>query len=211
MKTLGLTREQSRAVDRDAIERLGVAGVVLMENAGRGCVDVMERVGIAGSVVVFCGKGNNGGDGFVMARHLLVRGHTVTIVLLASPKELTGDARTNYAILSKIKGVRFETDTEALTTKKFDWYVDAMLGTGASGEPRSPYAEAIRWMNAQPGKKLAVDLPSGIDCDTGEPSAATVRAEHTCTFVGPKAGFSNPLVTPFLGKVHVLSIGVPPP
>lgn len=170
---------------------------------------------MAGPTAVLCGKGNNGGDGFVIARHLMVRGHAVTVVLLAPPEELTGDARINYDILAKLKGVRFVTGTDALLAKSFDWpfdwYVDAILGTGANGEPRSPYAEAIRWLNDQSGKKLAVDLPSGLDCDTGVPSVATVRADHTCTFVGPKAGFTNSAATTYLGKVHILDIGVPSP
>ena len=211
MDAQGLTRKQSRAVDRDAIERLGIAGIVLMENAGRGCVDVMEQVGIAGPIAVLCGRGNNGGDGLVIARHLIVRGHTVTVSLLTPPEQLTGDARTNYEILSKLKDIRSVDGFDALRDETFDWYVDAILGTGAIGEPRSPFAETIRWLNNQTGKKLAVDLPSGLDCDTGEPSVATVRADHTCTFVAPKAGFPNPAAAQFLGKVDVLDIGVPRP
>jgi NAD(P)H-hydrate epimerase len=90
------------------------------------------------------------------------------------------------------------------------WIVDALLGTGATGDPRPPLDIVIEWINAQPGKKLAVDVPSGLDCDTGEPSAHTVRADHTCTFVAMKIGFMQPAAKPFVGEIHVCDIGVPP-
>ena len=91
-----------------------------------------------------------------------------------------------------------------------DWIVDAMLGTGARGEPRPPIDAAIDWMNAQPARKLAVDVPSGLDCDTGEPAVHTIRADHTCTFAAMKIGFTQPAAKPFTGTVHVCDIGVPP-
>src|SRR5262249_54042062 len=91
-----------------------------------------------------------------------------------------------------------------------DWLVDALLGTGAVGDPRPPFDTGIDWMNAQPTKKLAVDVPSGLDCDTGEPSAHTVRADHTCTFPAIKIGFMRPRAKAYTGVVHVCDIGVPP-
>ena len=96
-----LTREQSRQLDRRAIDDYGIPGLVLMENAGRGTVDVLERLGISGPIVILCGKGNNAGDGFVIARHLEIRGHACKVLLLFPPSELTGDAATNFAILEK--------------------------------------------------------------------------------------------------------------
>src|SRR3990172_9596054 len=101
MTNLALTREQSRQLDRRAIDECGIPGMVLMENAGRGSVDVLERLGISGPVVILCGKGNNAGDGFVIARHLEIRGHACKVLLLFPPSELTGDAATNFAILEK--------------------------------------------------------------------------------------------------------------
>ena len=89
------------------------------------------------------------------------------------------------------------------------WIIDAMLGTGASGEPREPIATAIRWMNAQPARRLAVDIPSGLDCDTGVAASATVRADVTCTFVAMKRGFLAPAAKPYLGDVRVVHIGIP--
>lgn len=213
-----MTREQVRAFDRDAIERLGLPGVVLMENAGRGCVDVMERVGIAGPVVVVCGKGNNGGDGFVIARHLLVRGYECRVVMGTRPIELAGEALAMFETLTHCGLPIFDSTgvNPALTIQELDafaggsdWIVDALLGTGVTGDPRPPYDTLIDWMNGESGKRLAVDLPSGLDCNTGEPGSPTVRAYHTCTFVAQKTGFTNRQASEYLGTVHTLDIGVP--
>jgi NAD(P)H-hydrate epimerase len=206
-----LTREQSRQLDRRAIEEYGISGLVLMENAGRGTVDVVERLGISGPVVILCGKGNNAGDGFVIARHLEIRGRAAKAILLFPPSDLTGDAATNFAILEKTNVPIVETpDDLASHSRGADWIVDAMLGTGARGEPRPPFDAAIDWMNAQHARKLAVDLPSGLNCDSGLPAVHTFRADHTCTFAAPKIGFKNAAAQPFLGQVHVCDIGVPP-
>src|SRR3954466_9329207 len=96
-----LSRDQCREIDRVAIEQYDITGLVLMENAGRSCVDVLERLGIDGPVIILCGKGNNAGDGFVIARHLEIRGYTCQVFLLCPPHELRGDAAINYAILQK--------------------------------------------------------------------------------------------------------------
>jgi NAD(P)H-hydrate epimerase len=210
-----LSRAQSRSLDRRAIDEYGLTGLVLMENAGRGCVDVLCRLGCRGPVAVICGKGNNAGDGFVIARHLDLRGIAVKVLLLGPRAELSGDAAANYAIVVKAQlplvdlsgpwdAARFEAelaDTE--------WIVDALLGTGSTGAPRPPWDDAIRRLNARSGRKLAVDLPSGLDCDTGIPAEPTFRADHTCTFVARKLGFDNPVAAGYLGQVHILDIGAP--
>ena len=222
-----LTREQSRAVDRIAIDHLGISSLVLMENAGRGCVDVLERLGIDGPVAILCGKGNNAGDGFVIARHLAIRNHDCRVILLCNPSELTGDAATNFAILQHCNveiidssGKRAGPSPAPVTSTLPDalsdhcssatWLIDALLGTGANGEPRPPFDTAIDWINAQPAKKLAVDIPSGLDCDTGQPAKHTIRADHTCTFATMKLGFTKPAAKPFTGQVHICNIGLPP-
>lgn len=182
-----------------------------MENAGRGTVDVLERLGISGPIVILSGKGNNAGDGFVIARHLEIRGHACKVLLLFPPSELTGDAATNFAILEKANVPIVETpDNFDAHSRGADWIIDAMLGTGARGEPHPPLDAAIDWMNAQPARKLAVDVPSGLDCDTGTPAVRTIRADHTCTFAALKIGFTKPSAQPFLGTVHVCDIGTPP-
>lgn len=204
-----LTREQVRSIDRKAIEDFGMSGLVLMENAGRGCADELCELGIRGKVVIVCGRGNNGGDGFVIARHLESRGIVVRVVLAAEPDELRGDAAANYAILQQAGFTIVTADklTEELTGA--DWIVDALLGTGATGDPRQPIANAIETLNASGARKLAIDLPSGLDCDTGIPGHPTFRADHTCTFVAPKVGFANPAANEYLGTVSVHDIGVP--
>jgi NAD(P)H-hydrate epimerase len=204
-----LNRDQSREVDRRAINELGFTGLVLMENAGRGCVDLLERLGIGGPVVILCGKGNNAGDGFVIARHLAIRGHDCHVVCLCATAELRGDAASNFSILAKLNVPILESLAAARDIAA-DWIVDAMLGTGATGEPRAPFDAAIDWMNAQTAKKLAVDVPSGLDCDTGEPSKHTVRADHTCTFAAMKIGFTLAAAKAYVGEVHVCDIGIPP-
>jgi NAD(P)H-hydrate epimerase len=212
-----LTRAQSRDVDRHAIEELGISGIVLMENAGRGVVDVlMSLPSRPSNVLILCGQGNNGGDGFVIARHLEIRGVNVQVALLAPSAKFTGDAKSNFEILRHIQVPIFDhSDTadspSALDelAKGADWIVDAMLGTGAVGEPREPYHTAIEWLNGQAARKLAVDLPSGLNCDTGAPSSATVRADVTCTFHASKVGFAIPTAREFLGELRVVSIGIP--
>ena len=212
--TMAFTREQSRLVDQLAVEEFGFSGLVLMENAGRGTADVLCRLGITGPVAVCCGKGNNAGDGFVIARHLDLRGHEVRVLLWAKPEELTGDAAMNFRILEKTDvpiTIFNDSDPDRLSSLIDDaaWIVDALLGTGARGEPRPPLDAVIDRLNAAAAPKLAVDLPSGLDCDTGEPARHTIRAAETCTFVAAKTGFSLPAAAPYIGRLHVLDIGVP--
>ena len=221
---LALSREQSRAVDRLAIEGYGFSGLVLMENAGRGVAEVLVAADPSlvvdaetkPVVVVLCGKGNNAGDGFVIARHLEIRGVRVKVLLLASASELRGDALQNYKILSScdVPLVDLSRVTDLATALEAEasdavWVVDAMLGTGAVGEPREPYRTAIEWLNRSQGRRLAVDVPSGLDCDRGQPSTSTVRADITCTFVAPKVGFAQDEAAAYVGQLHVVSIGVP--
>jgi NAD(P)H-hydrate epimerase len=208
MDQFALNREQSRDIDRRAIEKYGLTGIVLMENAGRGCVDVLERLGIDGPVVILCGKGNNAGDGFVIARHLAIRGYECHVVLIRPETELQGDAAANYQIITKL-GLPIHRSLAEVAKVSADWIIDALLGTGARGEPRPPFDAAIDWMNAQRAKKLAVDVPSGLDCDSGEPAKHTVRADHTSTFAAMKIGFKRPAAKAYVGEVHVCGIGVP--
>jgi len=223
-----LSRQQVREVDRRAIEEYGLSGLVLMENAGRGCAELLSQLihshpsplpkgeGIVrGPVAIVCGKGNNAGDGFVIARHLDIRGIGVKLLLLAAPDELRGDAAANFEIVKRMALPIADLSrmyADAAFAEEIDgaeWIVDALLGTGATGSPRPPFDAAIRQMNAATAKRLAVDLPSGLDCDTGEPAAPTFRADHTCTFVATKVGFANPRAVEYLGQVHVIDIGAP--
>jgi NAD(P)H-hydrate epimerase len=210
-----LSRQQLRDVDRRACEDYGLASLILMENAGRGCADLLCRLGISGKVVICCGHGNNGGDGFVIARHLDLRGKEVQVLLWGEPEKLTGDAAANYHVLQQ-SGVPTQCFAGATSTNEIAqylenaaWIVDALLGTGSQGPPRAPLGAVIDLLNLTDARKLAIALPSGLDADTGIPAQPTFRADHTATFVAPKIGFLSPTARGYLGLVHVLDIGAP--
>jgi NAD(P)H-hydrate epimerase len=210
-----LSRDAVKEIDRRAVDQFRVPGIVLMENAGRQCADVLCRLGIRGPVVICCGSGNNAGDGLVIARHLDLRGFTVQLLFWSDPRGLRGDAAVNYEI-----AVRAELPVKVLTGPHdprqlaecligVDWIVDAILGTGARGEPRPPLDAIIHQLNSHHARRMAVDVPSGLDCDTGLAAGATFRADHTCTFVAAKPGLIAPAARPWVGTIHVLDIGAP--
>jgi NAD(P)H-hydrate epimerase len=210
-----LTREQTRAFDRRAVEEFGIPALVLMENAGRGTVDVMQALGARGPVLVCCGKGNNGGDGLVVARHLANRDVPVKALLFGRPEELSEDAAAQWHIVGRL-GLPAEVWADesldegrlAAELARAEWVIDALFGTGLKGPMRPPFDRVAAAVNAGPGRVLAVDIPSGLDADTGAPMGATVRAHHTVTFVAPKVGFASPTAAAWLGQVHVADIGV---
>lgn len=216
-----LKRDEVREVDRRSIEEYGLPGVVLMENAGRGAAELLVRLGVTGPVVICAGKGNNGGDGFVMARHLELLGFAPRVLLFASPTELAGDAAINYRVLEKaglagcVMGDRPDPAALAQELAAADWIVDALLGTGARGTLHEPILSAIAAINQSGKKVFAVDLPSGMDCDTGQGldngagGTTCIRADHTATFVAAKWGFLQPGAEKFTGRVHVIGIGAP--
>jgi len=200
--TFTLSRAEVRELDRRAIEEFGIPGAVLMENAGRGVAELLLSLNIdRRPVVIICGKGNNGGDGFVIARHLDFAGVNVRIIdHSGSP---TGDALLYRDIAIKC-GIPFVDSWEGEV-----WIVDALFGTGLTRAIDEPFASVVRQMNASGSPILAVDVPSGMDCDTGRPLGECVRATHTATFVAPKLGFHEPCASEYLGKLHVLGIGAP--
>jgi NAD(P)H-hydrate epimerase len=207
-----VTRDEIREIDRVAIEEYGIPGVVLMENAGRGAADLaMEMLGgtTDARVSIVCGSGNNAGDGFVIARHLHNRGVGVVIHLLAPREKISGDALVNLQVIEKMKLDIRQTPPGEVTFEGVDLIVDAMLGTGLQGEVREPYVSAIRAVNAAKTPTLCVDIPSGLDANTGAILGEAVCAERTVTFAAPKIGFTlcdGPSMT---GSVTVVDIGVP--
>jgi len=213
-----LTREEVRQIDCCAIEMLGVPGVVLMENAGRQVANAAEEMlaGAAGrSVAVVAGAGNNGGDGFVAARHLLLRGVRVVTFLVAAPEKIAGDARVNLDILRNMDAdVREvgedELDRLADELGGFALVVDAVGGTGIRGALRGAAGEAVEQINAAGRAVLAIDIPTGLDCDTGEAPGPAVRAKMTITFVARKKGFDAPGASAFTGEVRAADIGIDP-
>jgi NAD(P)H-hydrate epimerase len=216
MPPLTLSRLEVRDVDRRAIDEFGLHGVVLMENAGRGATDALCRLGCTGPVIICAGKGNNGGDGFVMARHLAIRGIEARVLLFTAPDQLRGDAAINYRILQRsglagtVVPLPIDRDWLDKELANVEWVVDALLGTGTQGSLREPYLTAIEALNQSQKPILAVDLPSGMDCDTGLPLGNCVRARHTATFVALKAGFETPSGREYTGQVEVIDIGIPP-
>jgi NAD(P)H-hydrate epimerase len=232
MNPFTLTREQVRELDRRAIEGFGVPGIVLMENAGRGCAELLMRLNPGRKpTVILCGPGNNGGDGFVIARHLDNFGWPVDVRVLAELRtstqpQLSPDAATNFTIFQRSQPKRVHRPRLRLVTAFWDnyphlqneladelkvevWVVDALFGTGLSRPLAAPLDEVVAQINASRNPILAVDIPSGLDCDTGEPLGPTVRATHTATFVAPKRGFLNPKSREWTGEVHVIDIGAP--
>ena len=213
-----LTRAEVRAVDRRAIEDFGLPGIVLMENAGRNAALLLHERAPAARVAIVCGKGNNAGDGFVIARHLVNLGHAVKLLLACEPADYRGDTAVNWQVVEKagIPATVLATasrDEWERAIAGCDWIVDALLGTGASGPPRGAIATAIEAVNAVAEREragvFAVDLPSGLDCDTGAAPGVCIRANLTGTFVAPKVGFAAPAAAAFLGEVRVLDIGAP--
>lgn len=215
--SIPLTREQVRCVDRLAVSEFGMSGLVLMENAGRGAAEIVDReYGPPASALIICGTGNNGGDGFVIARHLSNRGWSVRIAVGGGAEKLTPDASVNAFITGKMRIPTTLVDSEQAVRllpgliRDDDVIVDALLGTGFAGSVREPAASLIRTLNdAQKRAMIAIDIPSGLDCDTGTPGGVAVKACHTVTFVGPKVGFAVPGAADYVGTVHVVDIGCP--
>jgi NAD(P)H-hydrate epimerase len=219
-----LTRDQSRQLDRRAIDELGIPGIVLMENAGRGMAELLLSLGISGRVVVCCGKGNNGGDGMVIARHLANAGVAARVLLFADPASLPADARTNFTIVERMSahdanqlpahgGLSLATfpddfDDAVLETElaAAEWIVDALFGSGLRGAVPDPFDRVIAAINADPARVLAVDIPSGLDSDTGHPTGPVIRAGHTATVAAPKNGFRESDAAEWLGQVHVIDL-----
>jgi NAD(P)H-hydrate epimerase len=200
-----LSRQQVRELDRRAIEEYGIPGIVLMENAGRGCADLMNALNPNRlPTAILCGPGNNGGDGFVIARHLDNAGWPVELILVEG--YLPVDAETNFEIVTRI-GLPVRPIADWRPSN--GWVVDALFGTGLSRGLGKPLDAVVESINASRLPVLAVDIPSGLDCDTGEPLGPTVRAKHTATFVAPKIGFRNRSSRDWTGEVHVVDIAAP--
>ncbi len=207
MKTL--TAAQMREADRRCIEEIGIPGAVLMNNAGA----AVFREVHAGPVGVVCGKGNNGGDGYVIARLALLAGFDTRVVLVADPAQVTGDAAVFLRAYLNLGGrlivASGASEAAAAVRALADCavLVDALLGTGVKGEVQGAIRVAIdAWPDV---RTIAVDVPSGLNADSGEIGGACVRADITVTFQFAKRGFENPSAGPYLGHLIVADIGIP--
>lgn len=215
-----------READRYTIEDYGVPSFALMEVAGRGCTEhILKKYGpLEGErIVILCGKGNNGGDGLVVGRHLYSAGADVHVVLTSPAGDLSGDAARNLSLLRLLRDassgdgqLTIETlqDVDALSesigSHAVTLYVDALLGTGLTSEVREPVRSVVEWLNAQDVSVVAVDVPTGLHSDTGEVLGVAVDAERTVTMAAAKVGLLMGDGPGRAGTVEVVDIGIPP-
>jgi hydroxyethylthiazole kinase-like uncharacterized protein yjeF len=198
---------EQQALDAWAISEIGIPGVELMERAGTGLADLVAERAPSGRIAVVCGKGNNGGDGFVAARVLRERGRDVDVFLLAPAEQLQGDARRNF---DRLPGPAPE-PFAASALSQAGAVVDAIFGTGFAGVPREPALGAIKAINAaaERAEVVACDMPSGVDGSTGEIAGVAVRARATATFHAAKPGLWIAPGKSHAGEVRVIEIGIP--
>jgi hydroxyethylthiazole kinase-like uncharacterized protein yjeF len=218
-----VTAAEMQEMDRQAIETHGIPGLELMENAGRSAADVLldQFAGtIKTGVGIICGKGNNGGDGFVIARYLAVRRIDVKVYLLAKATKVKGDAAANLKRLAALKVPVIEIPDEDSFLKiksdfrRFDLLVDAIFGTGLTSDVRGFFKTVINFINTLNRSGIpvfAVDIPSGLNSDTGQPCGTCIRAQATATFALAKIGHYTYPGVDYTGKLEIIDIGIPAP
>ena len=211
-----VTAAQMKEIDRLTIERFGIPALTLMENAGRAVADHAMRMAAKDRpILIVSGYGNNGGDGFVAARCLIEAGRDVILFLAGKPKVTTPETEANLGKLinlrCKARLIATEGDIDAVfaSLPPCGLVIDAIFGTGMRGPLDAFYAKLIDTINRSGAPVLAVDIPSGLDADTGLPSPAAVRANATVTLGLPKAGFRNMAAKAFTGDVTIADIGIP--
>ncbi|MBM4358657.1 MAG: NAD(P)H-hydrate dehydratase [Deltaproteobacteria bacterium] len=213
--TVAMTAAQMRAYDRHAIDVCGVPGIVLMENAGRGAAErIAERMGDArGPALVLCGKGNNGGDGFVVARHLETRGLAAEVFLLGRRDDVAGDARTNLDALVRlgfeVREIEDDLAEVEAALARSSLVVDALFGTGLSRPLDARATELVHRIHASLRPVVALDVPSGIDATTGEVLGVAVHATETLTFAHLKTGLLQGEGVRHAGHVRLVGLGIP--
>ncbi|RKY11558.1 MAG: NAD(P)H-hydrate epimerase [Planctomycetota bacterium] len=217
-----MSRSEVRRFDAWAINELGIHGTCLMENAGRSCAElIIDKLADIDNpkVCIFCGTGNNGGDGYVIARHLACATISTNVVICGDKSRIKGDALVNLNIIEGLKlpiGQLEMTpgqiaDQIAEFVRGSCLLVDALFGTGLKGALAAPYPELINAINICNLPVVAVDIPSGLDCDTGRPLGEAIKAVDTVTFVALKKGFVAGAATAnYTGQIHIASIGVEP-
>ncbi|MFZ4618964.1 MAG: NAD(P)H-hydrate dehydratase [Bacteroidota bacterium] len=218
-----LTPQQMNHADGTAIKRLRIPSAILMEQAGTAVADLIGNIitpmdpsgnrSLNVNVLILCGKGNNGGDGFVISRILKERGYDVSTVLMEHQRTLGPDAAVQYGclaeLLPKTNILRFGRSFTSSRKKHFDVIVDAMLGTSFRGALKGKYLRAVEWCNKRSALKIAVDIPTGLNGLTGDVETDAFRADYTVTMSNPKIGFYCGQAKEFTGIVTVADIGIP--
>lgn len=207
------TKQQMNQLDHYTMHELGLPGIVLMENAGYAVVQEMIRdvKDVKPTVLVLAGGGNNGGDGFVIARRLVDAGFTVCVMLAVNDSQLKGDAELHFNVYTKrnLTVAPYEVETLTDWLAKSDIIVDCLIGTGAKGKVRSPMKEIIEAVNEAKKFVYAVDIPSGVNANTGEVANVAIKAFKTITFVMPKVGFFMQQGPQYIGEWKAVDISVP--
>jgi NAD(P)H-hydrate epimerase len=205
-----LSAAESRTVDRIAIDCLGIPSLVLMENAGRGCSDWLRQQSPT-SVTILCGPGNNGGDGYVLARHLHAAEVPVQVLDCGAWGNRTTDNHVNREIVVRL-GIPLWDDSRKLPPRlpadHNPFVVDALFGTGGRKDLAPSLVEALDWANGQPATRVAIDLPTGMNSDTGTFHPAVFQAAATLTLFSWKSGFCGSAGHPPVGQVHVIGLGI---
>jgi len=206
-----ITVKQMMQIEENG-HQMGFLRKFMMENAGASAVRRLEEKLdnlSSKNILIFAGLGNNGGDAFVIARHLAGRGSKVTVVLLGNPDKIrTEEGQWNWKLLEKMDSIKLISEEKFSGEYTADIIVDGILGTGISGSIREPYASAMNFINESKAYKLAVDVPSGLDPDTGSTSNIFVTADMTVTFHKMKIGM--PKRKDLCGQIFVEKIGIPP-
>ncbi|NQT89818.1 MAG: NAD(P)H-hydrate epimerase [Candidatus Omnitrophica bacterium] len=212
-----VTAKEMKRLDREAIDDYGIPGSFLMEKAGRGLAAAVIRQlerSRKKRVVIFCGKGNNGGDGYVCARYLLKCGIDVAIYAVSGTSSVKGDAALNLKTLKRLKAPLFNIkkvqDVKAIELAlRQVIIVDAIFGIGFKGRPEGIYRQVIELINMAPSYTLSVDLPSGLNATTGIAAGCCVKADETITMGMPKTGFYKKEGPIYVGRISVIDIGLP--
>jgi len=210
-----VTAEEMQELDRRAIEKLHIPSINLMENAGKAVAEEALSFPVSSKILVICGKGNNGGDGFVAARYLAIKRRDVKILLIGRMDEVKHDPKIN---VYKLKAQKVEVvacpDLNSFNDfkeemKDYDVIIDALFGIGLKTELKSPYSDIITYLNSLKSHIIAVDVPSGLDATTGKVLGAAVKAERTVTFAAVKKGLVEGEGPKYAGEVKVADIGIP--
>ena len=212
-----VTADEMRRIDASAIHDYGIPSIVLMENAGLACVkEILKFPKIPlKKVLIFCGPGNNGGDGFVIARHLFNQGVRSTVFFFQKPADMKADPSINFKIISKMrldlvdcsKTVKWGPIKRSL--KSSTLIVDALFGSGLSRDIENPLRALIKKINLSRRPVVSVDIPSGLNADTGDVMGASIHANLTVTLAAPKKGFYLKKASLFTGKIKVVDISIP--